>query len=60
MDQTIRIMPSLDMRSGRVVKGIHFVDIRDAGDPVECGRLKAAIHLNVSGIAAMKRRKGNS
>jgi cyclase len=31
----IRIMPCLDMREGRVVKGIHFVDIRDAGDPVE-------------------------
>lgn len=31
----IRIMPCLDMKNGRVVKGIHFVDIRDAGDPVE-------------------------
>jgi len=26
------------MRDGRVVKGVHFVDIRDAGDPVECAR----------------------
>lgn len=32
------IMPCLDMRDGRVVKGVKFVDIRDAGDPVEaCG-----------------------
>ena len=31
----IRIMPCLDMREGRVVKGIHFVDIREAGDPIE-------------------------
>ena len=31
----IKIMPCLDMKEGRVVKGIHFVDIRDAGDPVE-------------------------
>lgn len=31
----IKIMPCLDMKDGRVVKGIHFVDIRDAGDPVE-------------------------
>src|SRR5512136_140578 len=31
-------MPCLDMRNGRVVKGVHFVDIRDAGDPVECAR----------------------
>jgi cyclase len=38
MDQPIRIMPCLDMQNGRVVKGIHFVDIRDAGDPVECAR----------------------
>ncbi|MBP8625784.1 MAG: imidazole glycerol phosphate synthase subunit HisF [Syntrophorhabdales bacterium] len=32
---TIKIMPCLDMKNGRVVKGVHFVDIRDAGDPVE-------------------------
>jgi cyclase len=32
----IRIMPCLDMQKGRVVKGIQFVNIRDAGDPVEC------------------------
>lgn len=31
----IKIMPCLDMKEGRVVKGIHFINIRDAGDPVE-------------------------
>jgi len=31
----IKIMPCLDMKDGRVVKGIHFVELRDAGDPVE-------------------------
>jgi cyclase len=31
----ISIMPCLDMKEGRVVKGIHFVDLKDAGDPVE-------------------------
>ncbi|HOK76685.1 MAG TPA: imidazole glycerol phosphate synthase subunit HisF [Verrucomicrobiota bacterium] len=31
---TIKIMPCLDMKGGRVVKGVHFVDLRDAGDPV--------------------------
>jgi imidazole glycerol-phosphate synthase subunit HisF len=36
MKNTIRIMPCLDMQNGRVVKGVHFVDIRDAGDPVAC------------------------
>ncbi len=38
MDRPIRIMPCLDMQNGRVVKGVHFVDIQDAGDPVECAR----------------------
>ncbi len=33
--ETIEIMPCLDMKDGRVVKGVHFVDLRDAGDPVE-------------------------
>jgi imidazole glycerol-phosphate synthase subunit HisF len=32
---TIKIMPCLDMKEGRVVKGIHFVDLKDAGNPVE-------------------------
>lgn len=36
MEQLLKIMPCLDMRDGRVVKGVHFVDIADAGDPVEC------------------------
>jgi imidazole glycerol-phosphate synthase subunit HisF len=30
-----RILPCLDVKSGRVVKGVNFVDLRDAGDPVE-------------------------
>ena len=36
MKRTVNIMPCLDMRAGRVVKGIQFVDLVDAGDPVEC------------------------
>ncbi|AJF06630.1 imidazole glycerol phosphate synthase subunit HisF [Geoalkalibacter subterraneus] len=35
---TVKIMPCLDMKEGRVVKGVHFVDIKDAGDPVQCAR----------------------
>src|SRR5262245_4422427 len=34
-----RIIPCLDVRAGRVVKGVNFVDLRDAGDPVEIARL---------------------
>jgi len=33
--ELIQIMPCLDMKEGRVVKGVHFVDLKDAGDPVE-------------------------
>ncbi len=33
-----RIIPCLDVKEGRVVKGVHFVDLRDAGDPVEIAR----------------------
>jgi len=33
-----RIIPCLDVKDGRVVKGINFVGLRDAGDPVECAR----------------------
>lgn len=33
-----RIIPCLDVENGRVVKGVQFVDIRDAGDPVEIAR----------------------
>jgi hypothetical protein len=33
-----RIIPCLDVDKGRVVKGVNFVDIRDAGDPVEVAR----------------------
>ncbi len=33
-----RIVPCLDVRAGRVVKGVNFVNLRDLGDPVEHGR----------------------
>ena len=33
-----RIIPCLDVDNGRVVKGVQFLDIRDAGDPVEVAR----------------------
>ena len=38
MSKPVSIMPCLDMQNGRVVKGVHFVDIRDAGDPAECAK----------------------
>lgn len=42
MSNYISIMPCLDMRNGRVVKGVHFVDISDAGDPVQCAKAYCA------------------
>src|SRR3546814_6989920 len=40
-DMTVRtrIIPCLDVANGRVVKGVNFVDLADAGDPVEQARL---------------------
>lgn len=38
MAQPVKIMPCLDMQNGRVVKGVQFVNLRDAGDPVACCR----------------------
>jgi len=35
---TRRIIPCLDVKAGRVVKGVRFVNLRDAGDPVECAK----------------------
>ena len=38
MPVRIRVIPCLDVAFGRVVKGVNFVDLRDAGDPVEQAR----------------------
>ena len=35
---TKRIIPCLDVNGGRVVKGVNFVNLRDAGDPVEIAK----------------------
>ena len=40
----VRIIPCLDVKDGRVVKGVNFVDLRDAGDPVQ-----AAIAYDAAG-----------
>ena len=39
---TKRIIPCLDVKNGRTVKGVNFVDLRDAGDPVELGAIYAS------------------
>ena len=40
----VRVIPCLDVKDGRVVKGVNFVNLRDAGDPVE-----AAIAYDAAG-----------
>lgn len=58
---TKRIIPCLDIKDGRTVKGVNFVDLRDAGDPVELGKQYAKlgadelVFLDIS--ATLERRK---
>ena len=55
MKKSVTIMPCLDIREGRVVKGIHFADLIDAGDPVERARAyeeSGADELGLLDIAA--------
>ena len=41
MSLAARVIPCLDVKDGRVVKGVNFMDLRDAGDPIECARAYA-------------------
>lgn len=57
----IKIMPCLDMKDGRVVKGVHFVDLKDAGDPVQNAALyqeEGADELAMLDIAATLENRG--
>ena len=57
----VRIIPCLDVKDGRVVKGVNFVDLRDAGDPVESARAydaAGADELCFLDIAATHERRG--
>ena len=42
MSVAVRVIPCLDVHEGRVVKGVNFADLRDAGDPVELGSVYGA------------------
>ncbi len=53
--EPVKVIPCLDMKDGRVVKGVHFVELRDAGDPVENARFYSeagADELTMLDIAA--------
>ena len=49
---TKRIIPCLDIKNGRTVKGVNFVDLRDAGDPVELAAMTtvASVILNLDEV----------
>ena len=47
---TKRIIPCLDVNNGRVVKGVNFVDLKDAGDPVEIAKAYDAAGADEVGI----------
>jgi imidazole glycerol-phosphate synthase subunit HisF len=56
-----RLIPCLDVKDGRVVKGVRFVDLRDAGDPVEAAKAydaAGADELTFLDIAASHERRG--
>jgi cyclase len=56
-----RIIPCLDVKDGRVVKGVNFVDLKDAGDPVEQARVydaAGADELTFLDITASHERRG--
>ena len=57
----MRVIPCLDVKDGRVVKGVNFVDLTDAGDPVEQARLydrEGADELTFLDIAASHENRG--
>ena len=56
-----RIIPCLDVKNGRVVKGVHFVNLRDAGDPVEAASrydAQGADEVTYLDIAATQENRG--
>jgi len=58
---TRRIIPCLDVKDGRVVKGVQFVELRDAGDPVEAAAaydLQGADELTFLDITASHEKRG--
>ena len=55
MDVAVRVIPCLDVDDGRVVKGVNFENLRDAGDPVETQRPEGyaqPVFVVVAGVGA--------
>ena len=58
MSVAVRVIPCLDVDAGRVVKGVKFVNLRDAGDPVELGAVYDAAGADELFFLARYRVKG--
>lgn len=62
---TKRIIPCLDIQNGRTVKGTNFLELRDAGDPVELGTRYAAegadelVFLDITATIEKERRSAS-
>ena len=56
---TKRIIPCLDCKDGRVVKGTNFVDLKDAGDPVEVAFMIHVTFLSIDVIIIIQRGDAN-
>ena len=60
--RSVRIIPCLDVDDGRVVKGVNFVGLRDAGDPVELAArydregADELVFLDITASSAARRR----
>ena len=57
----VRVIPCLDVKDGRVVKGVNFVNLRDAGDPVEAAArydAQGADEVTYLDIAATRENRG--
>ena len=59
MAVALRVIPCLDVHDGRVVKGVNFRDLRDAGDPVELAARYGAQGADLLGHLRVRAGPGN-
>lgn len=63
MNKAVRVIPCLDIKAGRVVKGVQFANLRDAGDPVELAQryhLEGADEITFLDITASNEQRGTT
>ena len=55
-----RIIPCLDVKDGRIVKGVHFKGLRDTGDPIEAARAYDRQGADEITLISLQRSKGDA